>query len=201
MRLSTKRRTNRSWYDSVHAQSLFMLALIRKFARQRSDARFRDCVTAPIRARILAATVEREHNGRVVGGVEQANRCTREAHRRRDVDAQQREPRVERLMLDRSERAEHRSGMDEGVEAAKLRFDPARDVREIVGACLGEIERQNDWLRVTRAGDVVVERFEFADDAPMENDGRTGSGARDRQRVPESAGSSSNEDDAIAQLE
>src|SRR5438094_769908 len=49
MRLSTKRRTNRSWYDSVHAQSLFMLALIRKFARQRSDARFRDCVTAPIR--------------------------------------------------------------------------------------------------------------------------------------------------------
>ena len=64
-----------------------MLPFVGKLVRQRSNGRFRDGVAAPIGTRFLATTVEREHNGRVDGCVEQANRRASEPHRRRDVDA------------------------------------------------------------------------------------------------------------------
>ena len=99
--------------------------------RKRRDRRFRYGIAAPVRTRLLAAAVEREHDAAIGGAREQRHHDAREAHWRRDVDAQQGEPVVERLMLERAERAEQGSGVHERIEPSELRVERACDVCEV----------------------------------------------------------------------
>ena len=59
--------------------------------------------------------------------------------------------------------------MNDRIEAAQLRFECARHVREIIGACFRKIERQNDRLGMASSFDLVVERFQLAHNAPMQH--------------------------------
>src|SRR2546425_2433810 len=65
-------------------------------------------VGPPVRLGFLAARVEREHHARIRGGTQQRQQRARQSERREQIDAQRREPLVERLMLDRPHRG-HRS--------------------------------------------------------------------------------------------
>src|SRR5204863_276428 len=82
------------------------------------------------------------------------------------------------------------------IEPSNLRFKGACDVSEIIGSGFGEIQRQDHRLGMPRALDVVVERFELANDARMQDNGRARSGARDRQGTAQSTGCAGNENDA-----
>ena len=141
-----------------------MLPFVREFAREGGDARLGHRVAAPVGTRVLAAVVQREHDGRVRRGIEQWHQRARQAHRGRDIDAQQRQPAVERLMFDGSERAQQRRRVDQPVEPADLRLQRALDIGEIGGLCPAKVEGQDDRLGVPRGDDVVVERLELAFD-------------------------------------
>ena len=82
---------------------------------------------------------------------------------------------------------EQRGRVHEAVEAPELRLQCARHVAEIVGGRLGEVERQDDGLRMLRGDDLVVERFELAHDAPVQDHRGAQRRAGARQRRAEAA--------------
>ena len=100
---------------------------------QRRQAGLGDRIGAPERFGILAARVQREHDARVRGGAQQRQQRAGQAERREQIDAQRREPGIEGLVLDRSERAELHGGVHDRVDPAVLRLQRARDVGEILG--------------------------------------------------------------------
>ena len=132
---------------------------------------------------------------------EQRQRRPRQRHRGDDIDPQHLLPHVGGLVLDRPQRAQKRRRMHEPVETAELRADRAGDVAEIVGGRRGQIQRQDRRLRVTGGDDLVVDRLELADDAPVQHDGRAARGARERERPAEAAGRTGDHDCAAGQVD
>ena len=112
-----------------------VLPLVGRARGERRDARLGHGIAAPVRARLLAAVVEREDRRWRRATRKQRQQRARQAHRRGDVDAQQRQPRIERLMLDRAQRAQHRGGVHERVEppesALQARSHVARNRRRV----------------------------------------------------------------------
>ena len=103
-------------------------------------------------------------------------------------------------MLEWPERSEHGRRMDDCIEMAQLRFERARDIRKIVGARGGEIERQDARFGMTVTFDLVVERLKLSDDASVQYDRRAGRCASDRQYSAETARCARDEHDAIPQV-
>ena len=91
-------------------------------------------------------------------------------------------------MLDGPERPEQCGRMHETVEATELRLQGVRHVAEIVGGRLREIERQDDRFRMLRFDDFIVERFQLAHDAAVQDHGGAQRRASACQRRSESAG-------------
>ena len=120
MRLAAQRRVDRSRDHRVDAQVRAVLPFVGQFARERGDARLGHRVATPVRARLLAAVVEREHHARVRCVVEHRHQRARETHRRGDVHAQQREPAVERLVLDGPERPQQRGRVHQARRAGPV---------------------------------------------------------------------------------
>jgi hypothetical protein len=89
-------------------------------------------------------------------------------------------PRIEGLMLERSEGTQHCRRMDEAIEPPELRVNRARDIAEIVGTGFGEIERKDRRLWMAGRNDFVVQRFEFSHDAAVQHERCA---ARRRNRV------------------
>ena len=65
MRLVAQRRADRARDDGVDAQVRAVLPFVGQFARERRHAGLGDGVAAPVRARLLAASVEREDDARI----------------------------------------------------------------------------------------------------------------------------------------
>ncbi len=124
---------------------------------------------------------------RVGRGAQQRQQRARQAERREQIDPQRREPRIEGLMLDRTERAELHGGVHDRVDPPVLRLQRARDVGEVLGARRREVERQDRRLRVSGVDDLVVERFELAHDASVQHDGRALRRAGEREHSSQPA--------------
>ena len=103
-----------------------LLPLVGELARKRRRRRPWSPRSRPSRRAAPGRGVEREHDRRIRRAFKQRHQCARQPHRRGDVHAQQRQPAVERLVLDRPERAEERSRVHQRVEPSELRLAARR---------------------------------------------------------------------------
>ncbi len=100
-------------------------------------------------------------------------------------------------MLERAERTEQRSRVHERVEPPELRVERARNIGEVgrFGAC--EVERKDHRLGQLRGHDFVVQRFELAHDAAVDDDRRASVRAGEGDRLAEAARRAGDEHDAF----
>ena len=92
-----------------------------------------DRIGAPERLRVLAARVQRENDAAFGRGAQQRQQRASQPERREQIDPQCREPGIEGLVLDRTERAQLHRGVHDRVDAPVLRLQRARDIGEVLG--------------------------------------------------------------------
>ena len=138
-------------------------------------------VRAPVRARARHDAARSEHDRRVRGALQQRQAIAREDERRGDVDVHRAHPLRHVVMLDRRALAEHAGVVQQRVEPAELLLQRRGELLVLVGPGLLEIERHDRRPRLLRCDDGVVDRFELAHVATVQEHGRAvrSSGLRD----------------------
>ena len=136
MRQCAKRRAHGTGHDRVHAKVRAVFPLVREDRVASAERPDLAAAYAPQYARGSSPRASSVNSTHASGAAESSGSADRvNAIARSKVHAQHLLPGIERLVLDRPERAQERRRVHEAVEPAELRANRACDVAEIVRRC------------------------------------------------------------------
>ena len=163
------RRARPAGVERVDADPAGVLELVRERLGQPLGRELRYRVCPPIRPADPADTGRREHDGCIGGSLEQRQQGAREENRRHRVHLHHLRPRIRRVVGDGHAGAQHRSVVQDPVEAPVVVAD---GLGEVLGRCLvepREVGRCDDGPRAGFRADGIEDRFQLGPRAPEEH--------------------------------